>query len=83
MPDATFCLGELVYTAKYEMARSLEDVFVRRVPLMRISPPPLDRLRLAAQVMGKILGWSDERKQQEVASLAPQSSPVPVIDEQR
>jgi glycerol-3-phosphate dehydrogenase len=83
VPDATFCLGELVYTAKYEMARSLEDVFVRRVPLMRISPPPLDRLRLAAQVMGKILGWSDERKQREVASLAPQSPPALVTDERQ
>jgi glycerol-3-phosphate dehydrogenase len=74
VPDAPFCLAEIAYAARYEMARNLEDVLVRRVPLMRLSPPAQDRLRLAALILGKTLGWSDRRIHEEIASLGPRSA---------
>jgi glycerol-3-phosphate dehydrogenase len=69
VPEAPFCLGEVVHAAKNEMARTLEDVFVRRVPLMYLAAPPAHRIRLAAQIMARRLGWSDERRDRAVADF--------------
>jgi glycerol-3-phosphate dehydrogenase len=68
-PDAPFCRAELIYVAKFEMARSLEDVLRRRIPLLLVSRLEESTVRLAAQVTGKILDWSEERRQEEIRSI--------------
>ena len=69
VPDAPFCLAEIVHAAKHEMARSLEDVLRRRMPLVLISKLSREILTLTAGLMGPALGWSEQRQQDEVAAL--------------
>ena len=73
VPDAPFCLAEIVHAARHEMARGLEDVLRRRMPLVLVSKLSQETLTLAAGLMGPALGWSDQRKQDEVASLLQQT----------
>ena len=68
-PDVPFCLAEVVHAVKYEMARSLEDVVRRRVPLLLLARPTQVELLQAADLMGPFLGWSDQRKHEEVAAV--------------
>jgi glycerol-3-phosphate dehydrogenase len=68
-PEAPFCRAELVYAAKFEMARSLQDVLRRRIPLLLLTRLDEMTVRMAAQVTGKILNWSEQRKQEEVDSI--------------
>jgi glycerol-3-phosphate dehydrogenase len=68
-PDAPFCLAEVIHAVKYEMARSLEDVVRRRMPLTLLARPSQVTLLQAADLMGPFLGWSDQRKHDEVASV--------------
>ncbi|MBI5160344.1 MAG: glycerol-3-phosphate dehydrogenase, partial [Micrococcales bacterium] len=59
--------AEFVYAATHEGALHLEDVLARRT---RISIEAWDRgvsaAPVAAELMGAELGWSEERKQEEV-----------------
>jgi glycerol-3-phosphate dehydrogenase len=78
-PDAPFCLAEAAHAVIDEMARSLEDVLRRRVPLLllsRLSAPDVERV---ARLAGEILRWSSERCEREIASLA--SGPTPAVHE--
>jgi glycerol-3-phosphate dehydrogenase len=68
-PDVPFCLAEVVHAVKYEMARSLEDVVRRRVPLLLLARPTQVELLQAADLMGPFLDWSDRRKHDEVAAV--------------
>jgi len=69
VPDTPFCLAEILHAARHEMARGLEDVLRRRIPLVLLSKLSEETLTLAAGLMGPALGWSDLRKQDEVADL--------------
>jgi glycerol-3-phosphate dehydrogenase len=59
--------AELAYAASHEGARHLEDVLTRRT---RISIETFDRgiaaAPVAAELMGAVLGWSDEQRNREV-----------------
>jgi glycerol-3-phosphate dehydrogenase len=67
VPDAPFCLAEIVNAVRHEMARDLEDVLRRRIPLLLVSRPSEEALRRAAGLIGSCLGWSDARVREEVA----------------
>ncbi len=69
VPEAPFCLGELVHAARFEMARDLDDVLARRIPLLHVARVSDEGRRLAARVLGKVLGWSDQRQQEELRAL--------------
>lgn len=69
VPDAPFCLAEIVHAARHEMARSLEDVMRRRMPLVLISKLSYETMMLAAGLMGPALGWSERRRQNEAVAL--------------
>jgi glycerol-3-phosphate dehydrogenase len=69
VPDLPFCLAEIVHAAKHEMARSLEDLLRRRIPLLLLSKLSRETLELAAGLMGPALGWSEQRRKREVAAL--------------
>ena len=69
--------GEVINHTGFTTVDPDDDGVVRRIPLLRVAPPSRHRLLLAAKIMGKILGWSDRRRDEEVASLAPPPGPTP------
>jgi glycerol-3-phosphate dehydrogenase len=69
VPEAPFCRAEVVNAVRHEMARSLEDVLRRRIPLLLVSRPTRETLLETADLAGAHLGWSGERKQAEVAAV--------------
>ena len=69
LPDAPFCVAEIIHAAESEMVGSLEDVVRRRVPLMLIAPPPPDVLAGIAARLGDLLGWDRARRIEEVAGV--------------
>ena len=69
VPEAPVCLGELVYCSQYEMVGNLHDLLRRRLPMLLIASIPRRRVELAAAICGKILGWSDLRRAEEVLSI--------------
>jgi glycerol-3-phosphate dehydrogenase len=69
VPDVPFCLAEAAHAVVDEMARSLEDVLRRRVPLALLSRLEPRAVEGVARLVGEILRWSPERCEREVASL--------------
>jgi glycerol-3-phosphate dehydrogenase len=70
VPDAPFCLAEIVNAARHEMARGLEDALRRRIPLLLVSRPTDATLLRAAELMASCLGWPDARVREEVAAVS-------------
>jgi glycerol-3-phosphate dehydrogenase len=79
--DAPFCFAELVYAAQHEMVHSLEDILRRRVPLLLVSPPSERRLLVAAQIVGKVLQWSEKRTREEATALLRSARSSPPVHE--
>jgi glycerol-3-phosphate dehydrogenase len=69
-PQLPFCRAEIVYAVSHEMARTLEDVVRRRIPLVLLARIDPDGLTATAELAGDLLGWSDQRKDEEVWQLA-------------
>jgi glycerol-3-phosphate dehydrogenase len=69
VPDAPFCRAEIVHAVRDEMARSLEDVVRRRIPLVLLSRLSDQSLRETGSLVGEHLGWSDARVRDEVESI--------------
>jgi glycerol-3-phosphate dehydrogenase len=69
VPDAPVCAGELVHAARCEMARTLEDVVRRRIPLVLVSRMQGDAPRRAAELVGAELGWKPARIAAETAEV--------------
>jgi glycerol-3-phosphate dehydrogenase len=68
-PDSPVIGAELVLAARKEMAPTLADAVIRRTPLGALGHPGDPALARAAAIVGGELGWTDERKQQEVAAV--------------
>lgn len=69
VPSAPFCLGDVVLAATQEMARSLDDVLRRRMPLLLLGPLPAPALATVAELVGRRLGWTDARIRDEIATV--------------
>jgi glycerol-3-phosphate dehydrogenase len=69
VPAAPFCLADVVLAATQEMARTLEDVLRRRLPLLLLGPLPPAVLATVAELVGRRLGWTDPRIREEIASV--------------
>jgi len=67
--DAPYCVGELVFVSQREAVHHLEDVLRRRLPLLLVSRLSRERVAFAAAIVGKVLGWSDSRRDQELRLL--------------
>jgi glycerol-3-phosphate dehydrogenase len=67
--DSPVIAAELVHAVRHEMAVHLTDAVVRRTPLGALGFPGEPAAALAAAVVGEELGWSEERRQKEVAAL--------------
>jgi glycerol-3-phosphate dehydrogenase len=68
-PDSPVIGAELVLAARKEMAPTLADIVIRRTPLGALGHPGDAALSRAAAIVGGELGWSDERRQQEIAAV--------------
>lgn len=68
-PDAPFCRAEVVHAARSEMALTLEDILRRRVPLTLVVRPEELPLAEAAGLAGAELGWSFDRREEEVRRM--------------
>lgn len=68
-PKVPFCRAEVVHAVEHEMARTLDDIVRRRIPLMLLTRPDRGILEDAAALAGEALGWTPARLQAEVAGL--------------
>jgi glycerol-3-phosphate dehydrogenase len=69
VPDLPFCMAEVVHAAADEMARSLDDMLRRRVPLEALCHLDEPTVRDVADRMGAVLGWTVERRRREVQEI--------------
>jgi glycerol-3-phosphate dehydrogenase len=63
--------AQIVFAVRHEMALRLSDVVMRRTCMGQIGAPSSDALQTASQIMTRELGWSEERRNREIAELAP------------
>ena len=61
--------AQVVYAMRNEMARSLEDIVLRRTGIASLGDPGRDALRSAADIAATELGWDGERKEREISEV--------------
>jgi glycerol-3-phosphate dehydrogenase len=69
--DAGDIAAQVVFAIREEMALHLSDVVMRRTCLGQIGTPPSAALDSASRIMAAELGWSEDRRNSEIAALAP------------
>ena len=66
-PDLPYVWAEVEFAVEHDLARTMDDVLSRRVPLLLIGRNQgLDVADRVADMAGARLGWSDERKAREL-----------------
>ncbi|HEV8210906.1 MAG TPA: FAD-dependent oxidoreductase [Vicinamibacterales bacterium] len=68
-PDSPVIGAELVLAVRKEMAPTLADAVIRRTPLGALGHPGDAALARAAAIVATELGWTDERRRQEMAAV--------------
>ena len=68
-PDSPVIGAELVWAAREEMALTLADAMIRRTPLGALGYPGDAAAAQAALLVGDELGWTNDRRQAEIAAL--------------
>ncbi len=68
-PDSPVIGAELVLAARKEMAPTLADIVIRRTPLGALGHPGDPALARAAAIVGDELGWSEERRRDEIREV--------------
>ncbi len=68
-PDSPVIGAELILAARKEMAPTLADAVIRRTPLGALGYPGDDALARAAAIVGTELGWTEERRREEIAAV--------------
>ena len=63
--------AQVLFAIREEMALTLEDVVMRRTGIGQLGVPGGNVLAVVASIMAVELGWSETRKQAELASLTP------------
>jgi glycerol-3-phosphate dehydrogenase len=61
--------AQLVLAARKEMAVTLADAVIRRTPLGALGYPGDAPVARAAAIVGAELGWSEERRREEIAGV--------------
>jgi glycerol-3-phosphate dehydrogenase len=70
LADASPVIGaQLVWAARREMAVTLADAVIRRTPLGALGYPGDAAVERAAQIVGDELGWSEDRRREEMAGV--------------
>jgi glycerol-3-phosphate dehydrogenase len=67
--DTLVSPAELVYAIQAEMAQTLADLVLRRVPLGSASPPDEGVLLACAQLMARLLDWDNEIVEEETGRV--------------
>jgi glycerol-3-phosphate dehydrogenase len=67
--DSPVIGAQLVQAVRKEMALTLADAVLRRTPLGALGNPGSEALATAAAIVGGELGWSDQRRQDEIAAV--------------
>jgi len=67
--DSPVIGAELVWAVRHEMALTLNDAVVRRTPLGALGYPGDAAAHCAAGIVGTELGWSDQRRREELDAL--------------
>jgi len=62
-------LAEIVYAIKYESARTLKDIMLRRTGTGTLGKPGNDIIAKITAIAAEMLGWDKKRTEEEVASL--------------
>ena len=70
LSDSSPVVGaEIAWAARREMALTLADAVIRRTPLGALGYPGDAAAQRAASIMGSVLGWTAERRTQELDNL--------------
>ncbi|NHJ31711.1 MAG: glycerol-3-phosphate dehydrogenase/oxidase, partial [Asgard group archaeon] len=64
--DRPHILAEIIYIIENEICHTLSDFLLRRTQLQLIDNQALDCVNKVANEMGKILGWDNKRKKEEI-----------------
>jgi glycerol-3-phosphate dehydrogenase len=67
--NLTLLAAQIRYTVNHEMAQKLGDVILRRTELGSAGHPGDTHIEFAAEIMGKEMGWSQSRIDEEVADI--------------
>jgi glycerol-3-phosphate dehydrogenase len=62
-------MAQVAYAARFEMARTLNDILLRRTGLGTLGHPGAEVLEQAARVAARELGWDQDRREQEIARI--------------
>jgi glycerol-3-phosphate dehydrogenase len=65
-PDSPVIGAQLILAARKEMAPTLADIVIRRTPLGALGCPGDSVLTRAAAMVGAELGWSEDRRREEI-----------------
>jgi glycerol-3-phosphate dehydrogenase len=63
--------AQIMFALRDEMALTLEDMVMRRTSIGQFGKPDTAVLEKVASLMAAQLGWSDQKKADEIASLDP------------
>ena len=69
-PDLPYVAAEVVWAARYELARTIEDVLARRTRALFLNAGAAEAMAPAvAQLMATELGWDEARQSAEVTAF--------------
>ena len=68
-PELPFCRAEVEHAVEHEMARSLDDVLRRRIPLTILARPDARVATDAAELVAATLGWTAEHTRRQLTHL--------------
>jgi glycerol-3-phosphate dehydrogenase len=74
--ELPFCRAEVVHAVCSEMARTLDDVVRRRVPLVLLSRLTRETVQEIAELAGPHLSWDDVRRREEADSVMSRYGPT-------
>ena len=74
--DSPVIGAQLAWAVRHEMALTLCDAAVRRTPLGAVGFPGQAAAERAADIVGAELGWSADRKQEEIETLRRFYAPI-------
>jgi glycerol-3-phosphate dehydrogenase len=63
--------AQVIFAMREEMALTLEDVVMRRTGIGQLGVPSRETLDTVSRLMATELGWSEDRREREIASLTP------------
>jgi glycerol-3-phosphate dehydrogenase len=73
-------VAEIIHGIREEMALKLTDIVFRRTDMGQIRRPSRENLRDCAKIMGRELGWDEDRRAKEIEAVLADYGPLNEID---